>query len=208
MSATNAVRAPGGWPLRPGQGSRLSVGDELIRAVLTRAAAAFALAADHVAARRDAAAAVLWVDEVGGAGDGERAEGEAGPVADAGGPPAGTGIGDQGVRVPARCRAEHVDPRDGDLAPVRGRRDGDVGEVIERDDDQVALCLQAVDNGDGHLALEVAEDVKAGAFGKIGESERSGHGASPLRSGVAGIRGLAGAERLRCGGRAGYTGLR
>src|SRR5260221_5758032 len=180
---------------------RGSVDDELITAVLAQAAAALTLAADHVAARRDAAGAVLWVHEIGDAGGGERAKREAGRVADAGCPSAGAGICDQGVRVPGSRRAEHVDPRAGNVAPVRAARGGDVGQEIERDDDQVALCLRSVDDRDGHLPLKVAEDVEAGACREVTEGKSHGYRCLTCVSlGVAGDwRGCSGA-RLEGGG--------
>jgi hypothetical protein len=76
------------------------------------------------------------------------------------------------VRVPACPAAEHVDPGSGDFTPVRVRHDHDLRQVRERDDDQVALCLQAVDDRDGRLAFQMAEDVEAGAAGEIGKCKQ------------------------------------
>lgn len=115
---------------------RVSVGDE---PGLLRAFAALALAADQVGAGRDPGTAVLGVDQVRGAGGGQDAEGEPGGIVDAGGPLAGAGISDQGVRVSPCRAAEQFDSRARDLVPPRVRRGG-VAVALDRavDDEQDA----------------------------------------------------------------------
>jgi hypothetical protein len=141
-------------------------------------AAPLALAADHVGAGSDAAAAVLGVDQVGDRGRAEGAEGELFRVVDASGPAAGAGVGDQGVRVAAGSRAQYLDAGVRHLVPAGGIGDRDVapgpvpgsgGQEGDRDDEEIALGLDAAGDRDGDLALEVAEDVEAGAGSEVGE---------------------------------------
>jgi hypothetical protein len=141
-------------------------------------AAALALAADHVGSWGDAAAAVLGVDEVGDPGRAEGAEGEVFWVVDAGGPAAGAGVGDQGVRVPAGSRTHYLDAGAWHLMPAGGMGDRDRapgpargfgGQEGDRDDEEITLGLDVAGDRDGDLALEVAEDVQARSGSKVGE---------------------------------------
>jgi len=95
-------------------------------------AAALALAADHVGAGSDAAAAVLRVDQVSDPSRAEGAECELFRIVDASGPAAGTGVGDQGVRVAAGPGAQHLDASAGYLMPASGIGDRDVAPGAAR----------------------------------------------------------------------------
>jgi hypothetical protein len=94
------------------------------------------------------------------------------------------------VRVVAGDTADEFDTLPGYRLPAGPRHQLDDAQHVERDDDQITLSLEAVDDRDGHLALQVVKDVQAGLVEEFGKNH------------VVTFRGL------RCGAATGRTGAR
>ncbi|WP_211357956.1 DUF222 domain-containing protein [Amycolatopsis cihanbeyliensis] len=170
-------------PPPPRKGGRMKlflVGDEDV--ACSSADAPFLLAAHQPTSGRYPTATMLGVYQVGRGGVLESDDPEPKRIVHRGRPLAGEGFGDEGVRVVARHPADQLQAFQWHRAPTRPGGHVHWPEHGQRDDNQVALGLRAIDYRDGGLPFQVVQHVEAGPveqFGKVhcdhlGECEGSG----------------------------------